>query len=147
MSGKAFPAEISIWISGFNKVGCCCLVTKSCPTLTDPRDQSPLGSSVHGISQATIMEWVAIFFSKWSFWPGIEPMSPESAGRFFTTEPPADPNKVGGPPRGNWAPSSPLRMWTEQKARRSRNSPPSLFLTHWIYYLSPLDLDLNHRLP
>ena len=30
---------------------CCYLVTRSCPTLCDPMDSSPLGSSVHGISQ------------------------------------------------------------------------------------------------
>ena len=39
---------------------CCCLVVKSCPTLCDPMDCSPRGSSVHGISQARILEWVAI---------------------------------------------------------------------------------------
>ena len=36
---------------------------QSCPTLCDPIDGSPLGSSVHGISQARILEWVAISFS------------------------------------------------------------------------------------
>ena len=41
-----------------------CLVAKSCPTLCDPMDCSPLGSSVHGISQASILEWVAISFSR-----------------------------------------------------------------------------------
>ena len=34
---------------------------RSCPTLRDPMDCSPPGSSVHGISQAGILEWVAIF--------------------------------------------------------------------------------------
>ena len=43
---------------------CCCLVTKSCPTLCDPIYCSPPGSSVHGISLARILEWVAISFSK-----------------------------------------------------------------------------------
>ena len=37
---------------------------QSCPMLCDPRDCSPLGSSVHGISQATILEWVAISFPR-----------------------------------------------------------------------------------
>ena len=37
-----------------------CLGTKSCPTLCDPMDCSPPGSSVHGIFQARILEWVAI---------------------------------------------------------------------------------------
>ena len=36
------------------------LVTKSCPTLVTPMDCSPPGSSVHEISQARILEWVAI---------------------------------------------------------------------------------------
>ena len=41
---------------------------QSCPTLCDPIDGSPLGSSVPGILQARILEWVAISFSnawKW----------------------------------------------------------------------------------
>ena len=36
---------------------------QSCPTLCDPRDGSPLGSSVLGILQARILEWVAMSFS------------------------------------------------------------------------------------
>ena len=36
---------------------------QSCPTLCDPIDGSPPGSSVHGILQARILEWVAISFS------------------------------------------------------------------------------------
>ena len=47
---------------------CCCLITQLCPTLCDPMDCSPPGSSVHGISQASILEWVAISFSKGSSW-------------------------------------------------------------------------------
>ena len=38
-------------------------------TLCDPMDCSPPGSSVHGISQARILEWVAISFSSGSSWP------------------------------------------------------------------------------
>ena len=37
-----------------------------CPTLFDPMDYSPPGSSVHGILQARILEWVAIPFSRGS---------------------------------------------------------------------------------
>ena len=37
---------------------------QSCPTLCNPIDNSPLGSSVAGILQARILEWVAISFSK-----------------------------------------------------------------------------------
>ena len=38
-------------------------VTQSCPTLSDPMDCSPPGSSVHGIFQARVLEWGAIVFS------------------------------------------------------------------------------------
>ena len=39
------------------------LVTQSCLTLCYPMHYSPRGSSVHGISQASILEWVVISFS------------------------------------------------------------------------------------
>ena len=42
------------------------LVTKLCPTLHDPMDCSPPGSSAHGIFQARILECVAISFSRGS---------------------------------------------------------------------------------
>ena len=48
---------------------CYCLVTKSVPTLCNPMNCSPPGSSVHGISQARILEWVAILFSRGSSQP------------------------------------------------------------------------------
>ena len=41
-------------------------VAQLCPTLCDPMDCSPPGSSVHGILQARILEWVAIPFSRGS---------------------------------------------------------------------------------
>ena len=55
-----------------------CLVAQSCPTLWDPMDCSPPGSSVHGISQARILERVAISFSR--DWTQVSCIS----GRFFT---------------------------------------------------------------
>ena len=51
---------------------------KLCLTLCDPVDLSPPGSSVHGILQARILEWVAVPSSRESL------MSPALAGRFFT---------------------------------------------------------------
>ena len=38
-------------------------VAQSCPTLSDPMDCTPPGSSVHGIFQARVLEWGAIAFS------------------------------------------------------------------------------------
>ena len=44
-------------------------VAQSCPTLSDPMDCSPPGSSVHGIFQARVLEWGAIAFSVWLLTP------------------------------------------------------------------------------
>ena len=46
-----------------------CLVVQSCPTLCDPMSCSPLDSSVHGILQARILEWVAMPSSRGSSQP------------------------------------------------------------------------------
>ena len=43
---------------------CVCSVAQSCVTFCDPIDCSPPGSSVHGISQARVLEWIAISYSK-----------------------------------------------------------------------------------
>ena len=56
------------WSASFLS-SCCCLKTKSCLTLCGPMDCSPPGSSVHGILQARILEWVAISFSTGSSRP------------------------------------------------------------------------------
>ena len=67
-----------------------CLVAQLCLTLCNPMDCSPPGSSVHGILQARILEWVAMPFSRGSSWPGDRTCvsrSSCSAGRFFSTEP------------------------------------------------------------
>ena len=47
----------------------CMLSCQSCLTLCNPMDCSPPGSSVHGVFQARILEWVAISYSRESFWP------------------------------------------------------------------------------
>ena len=47
----------------------CVLVAKLCPTLCEPIDYSLPGSSVHGILQAKILEWVAVPFSRGSSQP------------------------------------------------------------------------------
>ena len=60
------------------------LATQSCPTLHDPIDYSLPGSSVHGILQARILEWVAIPFSKGFSQPRDQTHISCSVGRFFT---------------------------------------------------------------
>ena len=44
-------------------------VAQSCPTLCDPMDCSLPGSSVHGIFQVIVLEWIAISYSSGSSWP------------------------------------------------------------------------------
>jgi len=60
------------------------LVAQSCLTFCDPMDCSPPGSSVHGILQARILEWVAISFSRVSSWPWDRTQISHIAGRLFT---------------------------------------------------------------
>ena len=51
-------------------------VAQSCPTLCDPMDCSLPGSSVRGIFQAIVLEWIAIFFSRGSSQPRDGTQSP-----------------------------------------------------------------------
>ena len=69
-------------------------VAQSCLTLYNPMDCSPPGSSIHGILQARILEWVARPSSKESFQPGIEPRSPALQVNSLLSEPPGKLNEV-----------------------------------------------------
>ena len=60
------------------------LVIQSCLPLCDPMDSSPPGSSVHGILQARILEWVAMPFSRGSSWCRDRTPASHIAGRYFT---------------------------------------------------------------
>ena len=99
IGGNASGKRGKVWFEGTVDfpwphafLGSCCLVTKSCPALLPPSDCSPPGSSVHGISQATILEWVAISSSGDRPDPRMEPSCPALAGGFSTTEPPGEPS-------------------------------------------------------
>ena len=63
------------------------LVAQSCLTLCDPMGCSLPGSSVHGILQARILEWVAIPFFRGSPLPRDRTWVSCIVGRFFTSEP------------------------------------------------------------
>ena len=89
-----------------------CVVAQSCPTLCIPMDCSSPGSSVHGILQERILEWVAISFSRGSSQPRSQTGISYIAGEFFTAEPPGK------------SPSSPyqLSVATHANCQRSSNS-------------------------
>ena len=70
---------------------------QSCPALCDPVDSGLPGFSLHGISQARILEWVAISSSRGSSRLRMSPgslVSPALAGRFFTSVRPRKPKGV-----------------------------------------------------
>ena len=60
------------------------LVTQLCPILCNPMDYTQLDSSVPGILQVRILEWVAIPFSRGSSWPRDGTCIFYIAGGFFT---------------------------------------------------------------
>ena len=57
-------SEFLFFNEGKHSCNSCVLVTQSCPTLWDLMDCSPPGSSVRGILQTRILEWVVIPFSR-----------------------------------------------------------------------------------
>ena len=59
-------------------------VAQSCPTLCDPMDCSLPGSSVHGIFQAIVLEWIAISFSSGSSRPRDGTQVSRIVDRHFT---------------------------------------------------------------
>ena len=72
----------------------CAKLLQSCPTLCDPTDWRPLGSSVHGVLQQE--RWTGLPCPRPGGLPdpGMEPVSlkaPALAGGFFTTRPPGKP--------------------------------------------------------
>ena len=66
----------------------CAKSLQSCLTLCDPMDYSPPGFSVHGISHARVLEWVAISYYRRSSWPRDWTHVFCIGSGFFTTEPP-----------------------------------------------------------
>ena len=69
-------------------------VAQSCPTLSNHMDCSLPGSSVHGILQARILEWVDVPFSRWSSqhrdWTQVSPLQVDS----LPSEPPRKPKNT-----------------------------------------------------
>ena len=109
------------------------LVTQPYPTLCDPVDCSLPGSSVHGILQARILEWVAISSSTDLPHPEIEPQPPILQADSLVLDPPGIPI---------WSSSSALDFYpkkTEMLAWKCTSLPCSLQLSlQWPRYGSSL---------
>ena len=79
LSGQTRKGKGAVWGNG--KVS---EVAQSSPTLCHPMDYSLPGSSIHGIFQARILEWVSISFSRRSSWPRDWIQVSHIVGRHFT---------------------------------------------------------------
>ena len=74
-----------------------CVCAKSiqwCLTLCNPMNCSPQGSSVHGIFQARVLEWVGMPSSRASSQPRDQTQVSCIAGRFVTAETPGKPSRI-----------------------------------------------------
>ena len=124
-------------------------ITQSCLTVCNPMDCGLPGSSVHGILQARILEWVAIPFSRGSSQPsGIKSRSPALQ---------AD-SLLSGPPRNItickfWLQEIMRNLETEAKFTLSlclslpHPFPPSLSHSLFLSLSLPLCLSLSHQSP
>ena len=113
-----------------SKIVIYCLVTKLYLTLCDPIDGGPPDSSVHGISQARILEWVAIPYSRGSSQPRDQTCVSCIVGGFFTTK---------------WcliAKLSPYRHRTASPAQQ-----PHVLHSHFIQLVSWLCLGIHLSFP
>ena len=97
------------------------LVTQSCPTLCNPRVCNPPASSVHGLLQARILEWIAIAFSRVSSQPRGQTQVSCTARKVFTVRAirevqehcsgvATSPSKESSPPR-DWTCVSCIGRW------------------------------------
>ena len=92
-----FPTSFSVCSDGnYTSMSICAKLLQLSPTLCDSMDYSPEGSSVHGILQARILEWVAMPSSRGSSWSRDRTTSTYIAGRFFTTESPSQGTHFAG---------------------------------------------------
>ena len=101
----------------------------------NPMDCSPLGSSVHGILQAKVLECIAIFFSRGSSWPRNHTrFSCIAIVRFFT----------------NWAMIWSINIWqgSQEYAVGEDNLFNKLYWENWIFSCQGMKLDpyLTHHL-
>ena len=91
---------------------CVYVYTHSCLTLCNRMDCSPTGSSVQGILQARLLEWVAVPFSRGSSQPTGQTQVSWIAGRFFT-------------------------IWVTREAQKVLVAKPSLTLCNSMDYHPP----------
>ena len=110
-------------------------IAQSCPTLCNPMDYSLPGSSLHGILQARVLEWVAISFPRGSSWPRDQTWVSGIPGRRFNLW--ATREALKKPQR---SPNSSLNNLTFLPPHMAnfyeQSSLPSLFLWEHLFFNS-----------
>ena len=84
MHSASLPSAARGAVAALSCVVAVVLVAQSCPTLCDPMDCGPPGSSAHGILQARILEWIAMPSSRGFSQHRDRTQDSCIAGRFFT---------------------------------------------------------------
>ena len=108
-------------------------VAQLCLTLCDPKDHSSPSSSVHGILQARILEWVAILFSRESSQSRDQTQSPTLQADSLPPEPPGKPKDTG-------VGSLSLLQWISPYQESNRG----LLHCRWIFYQQNYQGSPNH---
>ena len=132
----------------FSSLEWCVLHTQSCPTLCYPMDSSPPGSSVHGIFQTRILEWVAISFSNAWKWK-VKVKSLSRVGLFTTpwTAARQAPPSMGFSMQEYWSGLPfPSPMQESEKWKWSRTVSVRLFVIPWTTaYQSPPSMGFSRQ--
>ena len=100
---RVLEKNMGFVLIGWSSICVLCMLSHFSPVqLCDPMDCSPPDSSLHGILQSRILEWVAMPSSRESFWPR-DWTHISCIGRwFFTNEPPGNPEEITNPPLPHW---------------------------------------------
>ena len=127
--------------------------------LCHPMEYRPTGSSVHGISQARILERVAISYCRGSSWPRNQTSISCAAGRFFTTEPPGKPipgyqsirnSKVKWPDPTLWMNKVTITLALLTHTHTHTHTPPGLaqwsYPVCWLVWWKSLNVNISNAL-
>ena len=115
---------------------------QSCLTLCNPMNCSVPGSSVHGILQATILEWVAISFSRDLPDPGIEHESPALQAGFCRL---SYQLRAWQQPTSNWGDLKGVNngWWINIQGSGTLETTARLFLAPWLISFCMMGLSLS----
>ena len=120
----------------------CAKSIQSCPTLCDPMDCSPPGSSVHGILQARILEWVAMPSSPDLPDPGMEPASPVSSAWQADSLPPSHQGSpyfyLKTPSLISFVDTFALNLWPAARNSRLNKAHPHTYFLHEAHLSLPV---------